>query len=291
MRMQHIKTMCKEAIEDLIAAVEAGKSETLVRYLKTMARFHHYSISNQILIYSQKPNASRVAGFHTWRKLGRHVKKGERGIAIMAPVVYRKRNEFINAKAMMDEKQPTEEDSEETIRTFKAVYVFDINQTKGKDLPEFASVEGEPEEHLDKLKSLIQSKDITLEYSKYLGGAEGASSGGHIAIKDGLRPAEEFSVLVHELAHEMLHQNPEGSKTSKKIKETEAEAVAFVVSQGIGIQAKQASSDYIHLYNGSRKTLLESLERIQSTASEILDGLADNHSNTVESTPRTAAAA
>ena len=251
----------EKAFNQLVESVEAGKSHKLVEYLKAMGKFHNYSVVNAILIGFQRPDATHVAGFRTWKRLGRYVKKGEHGIVIMAPIIYRKKK-----AEESDDKEPEDEE----IRTFKAVHVFDITQTDGKPLPEFSRVSGNPGVYIERLKQYVTNNGIVLIYSDAIGSAEGVSAGGLIRLKKGLAPAEELSVLVHETAHEMLHAGKNNRPKGKKVRETEAEAVAFVVCHGIGLDTNSASSDYIQLYNGDKETLMESLERIQRTAAEIL---------------------
>jgi antirestriction protein ArdC len=266
MKRDELKKAAREAVEKLIQDVEAGISETLKGHLKAMGRFHRYSVGNAILIGLQKPNATHVAGFRAWQQLGRHVKKGEHGIAIMAPVVYRR-------KARDDAGTERHEDPDnEVVSTFKAAYVFDISQTEGRPLPDFAKTQGDPGSYLERLERLIAGRGIKLERGD-LRIAEGVSVGGTILLKASLAPAEEFSVMVHELAHEMLHQDPGNRPKEKTVREAEAEAVAYVVCQGIGLDTNTASSDYIQLYNGDKKTLITSLERIQRTAGEILEAV------------------
>jgi antirestriction protein ArdC len=266
MKRDELKKAAREALEKLIRDVEAGISETLKGYLKAMGRFHRYSVGNAILIGLQKPDATHVAGFRAWEQLGRHVKKGEHGIAIMAPVVWRR-------KARDDADQQRHEDPDnEVVSTFKAAYVFDISQTEGKPLPEFARAKGDPGAYLERLERFIMGRGIKLERGD-LRIAEGVSVGGTILLKASLAPAEEFSTMVHELAHEMLHQDPADRPKDKTVREAEAEAVAYVVCQGIGLDTNTASSDYIQLYDGDKKTLMASLERIQRTAGEILEGV------------------
>lgn len=265
MKANYARKVSEQAFNELVEAVETGKSDKLVAYLKAMGRFHKYSIGNAMLINFQCPKATHVAGFRTWQKLGRYVKKGERGIAILAPIIRYKKALLIN-----NEEDNSEQFEKETLIAFKTAYVFDIGQTNGKPLAEFARVQGDPTDYIDRLKKYIAEQDIKVEYSNNIGLAEGVSYGGVIKIKDGLSAAETFSVLVHELAHEVLHKDDDRKLKSKKIKETQAEAVAFVVCQGIGLDVNTAGSDYIKLYDGDKKTLLQSLERIQRTAAEIL---------------------
>jgi antirestriction protein ArdC len=266
MKKDEVRKVTHEAFDQLIRDIEAGRSDTLQTYLKAMGRFHRYSLGNAILIQLQKADATHVAGFRAWLRLGRYVKKGEHGIAIMAPIVYRKAG--------------SKEDDEEIVATFKAAYVFDISQTEGKPLPEFARVRGNPGWLLERLKQFVRAKGIQLEHIELLRIAEGMSIGGTILLKANLSPADEFSVLVHELSHEILHYDPANRPNDRNVWEAEAEAVAYVVCQGIGLDVNTASSDYIQLYNGDKKTLMESLERIQRTAAEILDAVVteDEHS-------------
>jgi len=267
MKSNQAKKVSQEAFDELVTAVETGKSQKFMEYLKAMARFHNYSLGNAVLIGFQKPDATRVAGFRTWNRLGRSVKKGEHGIAIMAPIIYRKKKEPEES----DDREPEDEE----VRTFKTVHVFDISQTDGKPLPEFARVNGDPGVYTKRLREFVGSRGVQLEYSDVLGGAEGVSAGGLILIKRGLTVAEEFSVLAHETAHEILHIDKNNRPKDKKVREAEAEAVAFVVCHGIGLDVNSASSDYIQLYNGDKATLMQSLERIQKTAAEILEAVTD----------------
>ena len=254
------KQLAKEATDELIEDVEAGKSEKLKAYLTMMGKFHRFSLGNVLLIGSQKPNASRVAGYRNWKKLGRQVKKGERAIRILAPMVRRNRRQ--------EEQEDDEE--EDPVTFFKTVYIFDVSQTDGKQLAEFAKVAGDPGKYTDRLKGYVANLGIKLEYSNSIGPAEGLSAKGRIILREGLSAAEEFSVLVHEISHELLHQSGEAKK-NKTVQETEAEAVAFVVCQAIGLETNTAASDYIQLYEGKKDTLLESLERIQQTAVQIIN--------------------
>lgn len=262
-KTEEVKQLIDQGLASLVENLEHGKSEQLMAYITAMARFHRYSFRNVMLIVSQFPEASRVAGFRKWKNLGRFVKKGEQGITIIAPMLFKNSGD--------DEAN----DAEACIR-FKAAHVFDVSQTDGEPLPHPVEVGGDPMDFTIRLKTLIDSKSIVLEYSNDLGSAEGASSGGKIRIKPELSPAAEFSVLVHELAHEMLHWNDQRLVTSKTIKETEAEAVAFIVSNAIGLDCNSSASDYIQLYDGTVETLEASLDAIRKTASEIINAISPN---------------
>jgi len=264
-KAERTKQIAKDALDELAEALDAGNSAQLDRFLAAISRFHAYSVRNIFLILSQKPDATHVAGFRTWRSLGRHVKKGEMGIAILAPMLVR--------KAGHDREASDGDEDPERILRFRVVHVFDVSQTEGEPLPEPARPSGDPAEHLDRLETFVLESGITLEYAEDLGRAEGLSSGGAIRIKRSLPPAERFSVLVHEMAHEILHHGEGVERPSKTVRETEAEAVAHVVGRAIGLDVGSTTSDYIRMYSGDAATLRDSLDRIQRTACEIIEGI------------------
>ena len=265
MKSEEIKEITNRAAEQLVATLEAGHSQTLTAYLKAIGRFHRYSLHNVLLIASQKPNASYVAGFRTWNELGRFVKKGEKGIMILAPIVRRK-------------PENSDEDEKESSRIagFRPAYVFDVSQTDGQALPQIGVVHGDPREFDDGLRRFAAAQNIALEYSEDIAPARGTSYGGRIALLPGQSPAEEFSTLVHELAHELLHRGGRREQTSRQVRETEAEATAFVVCHAIGLETGSAAADYIQLWNGDKETLMDSLTYIQKAASQMLAALTDS---------------
>jgi N-terminal domain of anti-restriction factor ArdC len=258
----------KQAVDFLIQQLEAGKSETLTAYLGAMARFHNYSFGNILAIARQRPTATRVAGFGTWKEMGRFVKKGEKGIQILAPMIgYRRR------KDAAEQEPNTNQDAKPApmLIGFRAVYVFDIGQTEGADLPEFdRTITGDVGAKRDRLIAFLFALDIKLEFNERIAPALGVSYGGKIAILPGQSKAEEFTTLVHETAHELLHRAERRTFTTQTIRETEAEAVAFIVGQAVGLEMGNASSDYIQMYAGNAALLAESLEVIQRTSAVIL---------------------
>ena len=256
-----IKTTTDRALEALMADLQQGRSESLTKYLAVMGKFHNYSFGNQMLIAMQRPDATHVAGFRAWNRFNRYVRKGEHGIMILAPLVGRRKGDEI------------EETEAARVFGFKAAYVFDVSQTDGEPLPEFAKVMGDPAEYLARLKELVAKEKITLLYDNRIRPALGVSQGGTIKLAEGLAPAEEFSTLTHELAHELLHRGERRLDTNKTIRETEAEAVAYVVGTAIGLCAAASCSDYIQLYDGDKETLKASLEFIQHAAHTILEGI------------------
>ena len=244
MKANEEKQLVTQALEALASAIERGESEQLKAYLGTLARFHQYSLSNVFLIAVQRPNATRVAGFRTWQKVGRYVKKG-------------------------DKPDGREGDDAEELVRLRSVCVFDVAQTEGRPLPELAQARGEPGKFTGRLKEFAAERGIHVEISGALVSAHGLSSGGKILVRKGLPAAEEFSVLAHELLHKAEEEQP----SSRTVRETEAEAVAFVVCQAIGLEAINAAADYTHLYQGSKETLLESLQRIPQAAVQIIGAI------------------
>jgi N-terminal domain of anti-restriction factor ArdC len=259
MKVEQAKQIASKAIEELTQALERGHSEKLIGYLAAMGRFHRYSLHNLMLIVSQRPEATRVAGYQTWRQLGRQVKKGAKGILILAPILLRKAVEQAG-----QEEQPVR-----VAVGFREVYVFDLADTDGQPLPGLAHTEGDPTGYTERLKAFLTERGIRLEYSEVIYPAQGLCVPGSIVLLPGQSPAEEFATLAHETAHALLHQQERRADTTRSIRETEAEAVAFVVCESIGLKA-QRSADYIQLYCGDKDLLAESLEHVQRASSEIL---------------------
>ena len=193
---QTAKEVIAANVQALIEQLEQGHSEALTAYLTAMGRFHNYSFGNILEIARQKPDATRVAGLYAWNQLGRKVKKGEHGIRILAPVIGVRRKK--------------DEEAEKDIRTqnqavlvgFRAAYVFDVSQTEGTELPEFSErVSGNAGEYRDRLVDFVIAARNRAGVQRDIAPALGVSYGGKIALLPGQSSAEEFSTLVHELAH------------------------------------------------------------------------------------------
>jgi hypothetical protein len=264
---QTAKDIIAANVKSLIEQLEAGHSDALTAYLDAMSRFHNYSFGNILEIARQRPTATRVAGLYAWNQLGRKVKKGEKGIRILAPIVGIKRKKDEEAK-----KDITTQNTRVLVG-FRNAYVFDVEQTDGAELPTMREIHGTVGENRDRLLSFIEKQGIELVFTDKIAPALGVSYGGRIAILPGQSEAEEFSTLVHELAHEMLHKAERRTTTTKVVKETEAEAVAFVIGKAVGLETGSASADYIQLYHGNASLLAESLEVIQKTSGVILGAL------------------
>lgn len=264
MKQSELRKKCSTYLEDLISAVKSETSnEVLLDYLNFCARFHRYSFRNRLLIWMAKPNATHVAGYITWKKLGRFVKKQEKGIPIFAPMRVTKNPE-----------PELEEDPEEDFHFFKVVYVWDVSQTDGKELPEapdILAVNGSAMHILPALESMVRSKGIVLEYADTPHGAHGVSAIGKITVLPSANDEEKFSVLAHELAHELLHGVQERMDLSKKVKELEAEATAYTVCRQFGLETK--APVYLALYRVEEIDIRASLDRIVSTSSQIIQGI------------------
>jgi hypothetical protein len=271
MKSEEALKRTERGIDELIAALEQGKSESLVRFLEFQARFHNYSFRNCLLIAMQNPDATYVAGFQRWKELGRFVNKGEHGIMILAPIVRRTKAADEASESVDDEPQGAK-----SVCGFRAVYVFDVSQTEGEELPEFSRIAGDPGDKLMLLADLMKERGIELCYEPSLGGADGRSEGGKIVIREGMPPAQEFAVLAHELAHELLHRTERRKETTRKVRELEAEAVSFVVSNAAGLEGITRSADYIQLYAGDKELLVASLDHIQRVAAEIIEQLEES---------------
>ncbi len=264
---QTAKEVIAANVQHLIEQLQAGHSDALTAYLAAMSRFHNYSFGNILEIARQKPDATHVAGFHTWNQLGRRVKKGEKGIRILAPIIGATR-------------QPQEGAEEKVARQnvpilvgFRAAYVFDVSQTEGEELPEHARVSGDAGANRDRLIDFIHTQGISLEFDGRIAPAMGVSYGGKIVLLPGQSGADEFSTLVHELAHEMLHKTERRAASTKVARETEAEAIAFIVGKAVGLEMGTACADYIQLYHGNAALLTESLEVIHKASALILSAL------------------
>jgi antirestriction protein ArdC len=263
--------LVKASIDALVKALESGHSEALSAYLTAMSQFHNYSFQNILLIASQRPTATRVAGIRSWNELGRRVRRGEKGIMIFAPMIGYRRNAEADQNKQADART---DKPEPRLVGFRSVYVFDVDQTEGAELPELGSTfAGEVGDKLEKLAEFTTGQGIKLEYSDKIAPARGMSYGGLIRILPNMEPSETLATFVHELAHEMLHRAERRTLTTKTVRETEAEAVAFVVCHALGLETGTGSSDYIQLYHGDANLLKESLEVVQRTSTFILGAI------------------
>ena len=280
MKREEISELIQHGISELGEALAEGKSDRLKQYLDTMAQFPCYSFKNCMLIAQQFPSATLIQGFHAWRKMGRTVRKGEKGIGIIAPMIGKKKG---------DDEVRENGAEKRAIFGFKVVHVFDVSQTEGDDLPDVADVSGDPGQYLAAIEWLTRDWGIKLTYDDILTGADGLSKKGEVVIARGLSPAKRLLTIAHEVAHERLHCDRERrANTTKTSRETEAEAVAYVVGRSLGLDALDHCADYIQLYDGDAEVFAKSMECIQKTAAEILKGV---HEYLAAAAPRQSEAA
>lgn len=288
MNQKEAMELANECVEELAETLREEEPESLTRYLDAMAKFHRYSLGNLLMIIRQRPDAEQVAGFRAWKELGRWVRPGEKGIAIMAPMVRRQKQQA--SAESSDTKQPDESaqpgeasDSGEKdakrrlLKGFRVVHVFDVKQTDGAELPQLSELQGDPGASLDSLIQVFRTLGIGIVHGTLPMGTQGASFGGRVMLTPGMDPVTEFQVLAHELAHELLHQGTEGLQRdlAKRVLETEAEAVAYVVCKANGIDAVSVSNEYIRMHQGDAKTIEESFTRIRGAAAMILSLMAE----------------
>ena len=234
---------------------QARKSEEIQRYLNFIAKFHNYSPSNIFLIMLTRPDASMVAGFQAWKKIGRYVKKGEHGIPIFAPMIHKE--------------DPDRDDSPKVLSGFRVVYVFDVSQTDGEPLPPVPDWKS-PEKNAELNERLIrfaESRGISVTFKELPGETQGVSKGGAIEIS----PNAGTKTLIHEIAHEFMHQSKNFIE-SRERKEIEAEAVAYIVASYFGINRLRCSN-YLALFGAEKHELLLSLQRIQMTVTVLINGI------------------
>ena len=251
-----------ELLEKLTEGISnLTSSEQWQRHLDVQSRFHRYSFGNVLLIAAQCHQATRVAGFNAWRKMDRSVRKGEKALWILAPMVYKN----ADAEGGQDDK---------VIRGFKFVPVFDVAQTDGEELPTVCSrLDGDdPIGAYDILFEVARSIGFTVVPHEFDGTTNGDCSHSERRIRIEIRntPAQQVKTLAHEIAHALLHETFE----SRALAELEAESVAYVVSQSIGIDSGDYSFGYVATWAGGGEQAIAGIkasgERIQKTAATIL---------------------
>lgn len=271
-------TNSREQVKQITDELEQGvrdmfASDRFQSYLDTAAKFHRYSALNCYLIMRQCPDATRVAGFTTWKtKFNRNVKKGEKAIRILAPCPHKKTVEAMNEAGEIEER-------EIRFTTFRAASVFDVSQTEGDDLPDICvDLVGTFEAYNKTLHALKAISPVPIEFEDIRGGSHGYYNKAKkiIAIRKGMSETQTLKTLVHEIAHAMLHgDDGEQSDATRRMKEVQAEAVAYTVCKAIGLDTSDYSFGYIVGWSEGReaKELIDSLETIRRTAARVIDSV------------------
>lgn len=279
----------KEITERLEQGVkELFTSEQYTEYLKAMSKFHHYSFNNTILIAMQKPDASLVAGYQAWqKKFNRHVKRGEKGIQIIAPAPVKEQEE----REKIDEKtgevilkadgQPETEVVEYVVPRFRVTTVFDVSQTEGEPIPslEVKELTGAVNAFDVFMRAIKETSPVPIRFDEIESGAKGYyhNLDKEIVIQNGMSESQTMKTLIHEVTHAMLHDRDMmeelGEKKDQLTREVEAESVAFTVCQHFGLDTSDYSFPYIASWSSDMdmKELRTSMDTIRKTAGEFID--------------------
>lgn len=296
------KPTVREKLTELTAGIEKGiqelfQSDKYAQYLRTMSRFHRYSLNNTVLIYLQKPDATLVAGFNKWRdQFSRNVQKGEKGIRIIAPMPHTKTIETqridpaTREPVLGHDGQPLVDQKKVTVPFFRPVSVFDVSQTTGKPLPEIISdLTGSVEQFEVFMEALKRSSPVPIEMGEVPAHVDGlySDSDKRIVLREGMSQAQTVSTAVHELTHAKLHtkeqlaidrRDESALHKDRGTREVEAESVAYAVCAYYGIATEENSFGYIATWSQDKELtkLKESLETINRAASEMISDIDRN---------------
>ena len=274
-RKQKIDAMQKQIkkfAEELAKLTDKAKfSDNIKNYFDFLAKFHKYSWNNRILIYSQNPNASFIAGFRAWQnRFDRKVSSGEKAIWIYAPRTFKEKK---MVKKFDDDGKEIEIEEEVEHLYFTPVPVFDVSQTKGGELPkvDYGTSKNDHPELLKSLEGVCEKEGIKLAYKPLRSGLNGFSANKAITINSKLSVDSKVTTLSHELGHEFLHWDEDKGEYNITQRETEAEAVGFIVARFYGVETK--AFNYLALYSSNGELVLNSLERISRAVSKILNNI------------------
>ena len=290
-----------EKLKEITDRLEQGitelfDSERYKEYLRVMSKFHNYSFNNTLLIAMQKPDASLIAGFTAWKnQFQRNVKKGEKGIKIIAPSPFKIKQETEKIDPQTQKPvigrdgKPVTEEKEITIPAYKVVSVFDVSQTEGKELPDIAvdALTGDVEQYSDFFTALEKTSPVPIGFEKIEGGAHGYYhlEDKRIALDEGMSELQTLKTAIHEIAHAKLHdidlnapKDEQQPRVDRRTREVEAESVAYTVCQHYGLDTSDYSFGYVAGWSSGRELaeLKSSLETIRSAAADIINSI-DGH--------------
>ena len=303
-----------EKIKEITDRLEQGiqelfDSDRFKEYLQVMSKFHNYSFNNTLLIAMQKPDATLVAGYNSWKNLfGRQVARGAKGIKVLAPSPYKVKKEIDKIdpqtqKPVTDQNgKPVKEETEITVPAFKVVSVFDVSQTEGKELPTIGVDEltGDVEQYADFFKAVTQASPAPVGFEKIGSGAKGYYSQAEkrIAINEGMSELQNLKTLIHEIAHAKLHDidlnapaKEQADRPDRRTREVQAESIAYAVCQHYGLDTSDYSFSYVAQWSSGRELaeLKASLETIRSTASELIKEIDKNFAELTQDKEQTQA--
>ncbi len=280
----------KAEMEEITSKLEKGvkdifSSDNYKEYLNFCAKLPRYSVNNQILIMLQKPDATMCQSFTGWKDMNRFVRKGEKGIRILAPAPYKMQKEQdktdASGKAILDKDgEPVKETVEITVNAFKPVSTFDISQTEGEPVPTVGVSEltGSVEGYEALLAAIKEVVPVPISFEQIDSGAKGYFhlEENRIVVQEGMSEAQTVKTLLHEASHQALHSREameqSGDKKSKNQKECEAESVAYVVCQHYGIDTSDYSFAYVATWSADKEVpeLKASLDTIRRTAADLI---------------------
>lgn len=283
-QMKEITERLEQGVKDIFT------SEMYTTYLRTMAKFHNYSFNNTLLIAMQRPDATLVAGFNAWKnKFNRYVKKGEKGIQIIAPapikeVEEREKIDKDTGMAVLNENgEPEMERVEYVVPRFRLTTVFDISQTDGEPIPslEVNELTSSVKDYALLTAAIEQVSPVPMRFDEIEGEAKGYYSDAdkEICIQVGMGESQTIKTMIHEVAHAMLHNSDfmkqHGEEKDRLTKETEAESIAFTVCSALGIDTSDYSFPYVASWASGKemKELKDSMDTIRLTAADFLEKL------------------
>ena len=292
---EQIKALTENIEEGIQNLFQSGDLEKYQAYLRTVSRFHRYSVNNQMLIFAQCPQATLVAGYQKWQnQFSRHVLRGEKGITIIAPTPYKIKVE--QEKLDPDTKQPLldadgktiTEEKEVQIPMFRPVKVFDVSQTDGEPLPEqvkspVAELTGNVEHYEAFMDALKLVSPVPIEIKPLSSNLDGffSPSKQSITLREGMSEVQTVCAAVHEIAHSKLHnyaRQPDSQPKDSSTEEMEAESIAYTVCAYFGIETSANSFGYVATWSKDKdvKAFRASLDTIRKTSSELISGV-DQH--------------
>lgn len=283
-QLKEITERLEQGVKDIFT------SEMYTKYLLTMSKFHNYSFNNTLLIAMQRPDATLVAGYNAWKnKFNRYVKKGEKGIQIIAPVPVKERearekiDKDTGLTVLNENGEPEMEVVERVIPRFRLTTVFDYAQTDGEPLPmlEVNELTASVKDYNVLKAAIEQVSPVPIRFDEIKGSAKGYYShmDKEICIRPDMGESQTIKTMIHEVAHAMLHDSDQmkqrGEEKDQLTKETEAESIAFTVCSALGIDTSDYSFPYVASWAGSKelKELKDSMDTIRLTAADFLEKL------------------
>ena len=286
------KEAAESKLDTIMKSLEEGvekvfTSEQYQMYLQTMAKFHNYSFNNTLLIAMQRPDATLLAGYQTWqKKFHRHVKRGEKGIKIIAPVPVKEKRQVEKIDEETQEivigidGQPETETVERILPRFRVTTVFDVSQTEGEPLPslEVNELAGDVLIYEDFMKGLEEISPVPFQFQEIDSGAKGYYSNAEklVAIQTSMSQAQTMKTAVHEMTHAIFHDRDvmeeNGITKDRMTKEVESESVAYVVCNHFGLDTSDYSFNYVAGWSSDKEMpeLRSSMDTIRLTSSQLI---------------------